>query len=104
MCVPRHRLGRNNRRRAPLRYSARVLQSNAKSDIAKRLACRSTSRRLSVEAQEFEDLKPDFDKMPPSFRTGKHYGEQISGDLATVFVKVKEGDGPDVPNGLLNPC
>jgi len=27
-------------------------------------------------------------------------GEQVSGDIATVFVKVKEGDAPEHPNRL----
>jgi len=46
-----------------------------------------------LKPQEFEDLRPDFDRMaaaiPEQVNLG---GEQISGDLATVFVKVKEGD------------
>jgi hypothetical protein len=49
-----------------------------------------------LKPQEFEDLRPDFDKMaaviPEQVNLG---GEQISGDLATVFVKVKEGDAPE---------
>jgi hypothetical protein len=51
-----------------------------------------------LKPQEFEDLKPDFDKMAAVIPEQVNItGEQISGDLATVFVKVKEGDGPDVP-------
>jgi hypothetical protein len=49
-----------------------------------------------LKPQEFEDLRPDFDRMaaviPEQVDLG---GEQISGDLATVFVKVKEGDDPE---------
>lgn len=44
-----------------------------------------------LDAQEFDDLRPDFEKMaaaiPPDVELS---GETISGDLATVFVKVKE--------------
>jgi hypothetical protein len=50
----------------------------------------------SLKPQEFDDLRPDFEKMaailPDQVNLG---GEQISGDLATVFVKVKEGDKPE---------
>ena len=46
-----------------------------------------------LKPQDFEDLRPDFEKMaaviPESVNLG---GEQVSGDIATVFVKVKEGD------------
>lgn len=53
-----------------------------------------------LTAQEFEDLRPDFDKMalaiaeklPAAIEVG---GEQISGDLATVFVKVLDADGKE---------
>jgi len=49
-----------------------------------------------LKPQEFEDLRPDFEKMaaviPEQVDLG---GEQISGDIATVFVKVKEGDKPE---------
>jgi hypothetical protein len=49
-----------------------------------------------LKSQEFEDLRADFDRMaaviPEQVDLG---GEQISGDLATVFVKVKEGDDPE---------
>ena len=57
-----------------------------------------------LKPKEFEDLRPDFEKMaavvPEQVNLG---GEQVSGDLATVFVKVKEGDGPetDVPVTLI---
>jgi hypothetical protein len=49
-----------------------------------------------LKAQEFDDLRPDFEKMaavvPEQVNLG---GEQVSGDLATVFVKVKEGDAEE---------
>ena len=49
-----------------------------------------------LKPQEFDDLRPDFEKMaavvPESVDLG---GEQVSGDIATVFVKVKEGDEPE---------
>ncbi|HEY3040555.1 MAG TPA: hypothetical protein VGJ66_17590 [Pyrinomonadaceae bacterium] len=51
-----------------------------------------------LKPQEFEDLRPDFEKMaaviPEQVNLG---GEQVSGDIATVFVKVKEGDAPEQP-------
>jgi hypothetical protein len=44
-----------------------------------------------LSAQEFEDLRPDFEKMAAAIPEKVDLtGEQISGDLATVFVKVKE--------------
>jgi hypothetical protein len=49
-----------------------------------------------LKPQEFEDLRPDFEKMaaviPEQVNLG---GEQVSRDIATVFVKVKEGDAPE---------
>jgi hypothetical protein len=49
-----------------------------------------------LKPQEFDDLRPDFEKMaaviPEQVNLG---GEQISGDIATVFVKIKEGDQPE---------
>jgi len=49
-----------------------------------------------LKPQEFDELRPDFEKMaaviPVEVDLG---GEQISGDLATVFVKVKEGEKPE---------
>ena len=49
-----------------------------------------------LKPREFEDLRPDFEKMaaviPESVNLS---GEQVSGDIATVFVKVKEGDEPE---------
>lgn len=44
-----------------------------------------------LTTQEFEDLRPDFEKMAAAIPEKVDLtGEQISGDLATVFVKVKE--------------
>jgi hypothetical protein len=49
-----------------------------------------------LKPQEFEDLRPDFDKMAAAIPEQVNLtGEQISGNLATVFVKVKEGDNPE---------
>lgn len=53
-----------------------------------------------LSAQEFEDLRPDFDRMalaiaeklPANIDVS---GEQISGDLATVFVKVMDAEGKE---------
>lgn len=49
-----------------------------------------------LKPKEFEDLRPDFERMaaviPEQVDLG---GEQISGDMATVFVKVKDGDKPE---------
>jgi hypothetical protein len=49
-----------------------------------------------LKPQEFEDLRPDFDKMaaviPEQVNLG---GEQVSGDIATVFVKTKEDEKPE---------
>jgi hypothetical protein len=53
-----------------------------------------------LSTQEFEDLRPDFEKMavvvsekiPAQVEIS---GEQISGDVATVFVKVLDADGKE---------
>lgn len=53
-----------------------------------------------LSAQDFEELRPDFDKMalaiaeklPANIDVG---GEQISGDSATVFVKTVDADGKE---------
>src|SRR5215208_2191713 len=53
-----------------------------------------------LSPQEFEELRPDFEKMalavsekiPPKVDIT---GEQISGDAATVFVKVLDADGKE---------
>jgi hypothetical protein len=51
-----------------------------------------------LSAQEFDDLRPDFDKMAAAISEKipekiDVSGEQISGDVATVFVKVLDADG-----------
>jgi hypothetical protein len=51
-----------------------------------------------LSPQEYEDLKPDFDKMAAAVSEKipekvDITGEQISGDTATVFVKVVDADG-----------
>ncbi|HEV7472674.1 MAG TPA: hypothetical protein VGN90_01425 [Pyrinomonadaceae bacterium] len=55
-----------------------------------------------LKPQEFDDLRPDFEKMaaviPEQVDLG---GEQISGDVATVFVKVKEGDKPETAEPVM---
>ena len=53
-----------------------------------------------LTAQEFEDLRPDFEKMAAAVSekiptTVDITGEQISGDVATVFVKVVDADGKE---------
>jgi len=49
-----------------------------------------------LKPKEFEDLRPDFERMaaviPEQVNIG---GEQVSRDIATVFVKVKEEDKPE---------
>jgi hypothetical protein len=49
-----------------------------------------------LKPKEFDELRPEFERIaaviPAEVNLG---GEQISGDLATVFVKVKEGDEPE---------
>ena len=53
-----------------------------------------------LSAQEFEDLRPDFDRMAAAIAerspaTIDVSGEQISGDVATVFIKVLNADGKE---------
>ena len=53
-----------------------------------------------LSTQEYEDLKPDFDKMAIAVSEKipekvDITGEQISGDAATVFVKVIDPDGKE---------
>ena len=49
-----------------------------------------------LKPQEFEDLRPDFEKMAAAIPAQVDLGgETISRDMATVFVKVKEGDDPE---------
>jgi len=62
-----------------------------------------TIYRAAIEGlstQEYDDLKPDFDKMAIAVSEKipekvDITGEQISGDAATVFVKVVDGDGKE---------
>ncbi|HEX8097067.1 MAG TPA: hypothetical protein VF507_03485 [Pyrinomonadaceae bacterium] len=45
---------------------------------------------------EMDDLRPDFEKMAAAIPEKINIaGEQISGETATVFVKVAEGDSPE---------
>ena len=49
-----------------------------------------------LKPQEFEDLRPDFERVAVIIPEQVNLaGEQISGDLATVFMKVREGDNPE---------
>src|SRR5690349_14697504 len=53
-----------------------------------------------LSAEEFNDLKPDFDRMAVAVSEKipdkvDITGEQISGDVATVFVKVVDADGKE---------
>ena len=49
-----------------------------------------------LKPQEFDDLRSDFEKMALAIPAVVNItGETISGDLATVFVKVKEGDAAE---------
>jgi hypothetical protein len=49
-----------------------------------------------LKPDEFEDLRPDFDKMAAAIPEKVNLtGEQISGESATVFVKVKEEDAAE---------
>src|SRR6266404_4443138 len=49
-----------------------------------------------LKPQEFEDLRPDFERMAVVIPEKVDLtGEQISGDAATVFIKIKEEDTPE---------
>ena len=53
-----------------------------------------------LSTQEFEDLRPDFEKMAVAVSEKipaqiDISGEQISGDIATVFVKVQDAEGKE---------
>ena len=61
-----------------------------------------------LKPEEFEDLRPDFEKMALAVsekipQKVELMGETISGDLATVFVKVLDADGKEKlePAGLI---
>jgi hypothetical protein len=46
-----------------------------------------------LSAEEFEDLRPDFEKMAAAIPDKIEVsGEQMSGDIATVFVKIADAD------------
>ena len=54
----------------------------------------------ALTAQEFEDFRPDFEKMAVAINEKvseklEVSGEQISGDAATVFLKVLDADGKE---------
>lgn len=54
----------------------------------------------ALSAQEFEEFRPDFEKMALAVSekipaTVDISGEQVSGDTATVFVKVLDADGKE---------
>lgn len=53
-----------------------------------------------LSAQEFEDLRPDFERVAIAItekipEKTEITGEQISGDMATVFMKVLDADGKE---------
>lgn len=53
-------------------------------------------RYQKLTPQEFDDLKPDFERLATAIPANVNIsGEQISGDAATVFVRVKEEDKPE---------
>jgi hypothetical protein len=61
-----------------------------------------------LKPQEFEELKPDFEKVALAVieripEKAELMGETISGDLATVFVKIVDSDGKErmEPTGLI---
>lgn len=46
--------------------------------------------------KEFDDLRPDFERLASEIPEKVNLtGEQISGDIATVFVKIKDEDKPE---------
>ena len=61
-----------------------------------------------LKPQEFEELKPDFEKVALAViekipEKAELMGETISGDLATVFVRIVDSDGKEKmePTGLI---
>ncbi|HEV7376572.1 MAG TPA: hypothetical protein VGN95_17800 [Pyrinomonadaceae bacterium] len=51
-----------------------------------------------LSAEEFEELRPDFEKMAAAIPEKIDVsGEQTSGDVATVFVKISDADKADQP-------
>jgi hypothetical protein len=54
-----------------------------------------------LSAEEFEELRPDFERMAANVPEKVEInGEQISGETATVFVKVADGDDTAKPEPL----
>jgi hypothetical protein len=49
-------------------------------------------RYTQLSQQEFDDLKPDFERLATAIEKVELTGEQISGDTATVFIRVKDGE------------
>jgi hypothetical protein len=47
----------------------------------------------ALNAKEFDELRPDFEAMARGADSVEVTGEQISGDAATVFVKIKDDSG-----------
>jgi hypothetical protein len=47
----------------------------------------------ALSAKEFDELKPDFEAMARGADSVEVTGEQISGETATVFVKIKDDNG-----------
>ncbi|HEY0006091.1 MAG TPA: hypothetical protein VGB17_15030 [Pyrinomonadaceae bacterium] len=50
-----------------------------------------------LSAAEFEDLRPEFERMIGMAGKVLVSGEQVSGDLATVFIKMSDADPADPP-------
>jgi len=51
-----------------------------------------------LSPEEMEDLRPDFERMASAADKVLISGEQVSGETATVFVKVKDGDPSEPPD------
>lgn len=48
--------------------------------------------------EEWEDLRPDFERMAAAAANVSVSGEQVSGETATVFVKMKDSDPSEPPD------
>ncbi len=48
--------------------------------------------------EEFEDLRPDFERMAVAAGNVSVSGEQVSGETATVFVRMKDANPTDPPD------
>jgi hypothetical protein len=54
-----------------------------------------------LSAEEFEELRPDFEKMAAAIPEKIEVsGEQTSGDISTVFIKIADADKADQPEPL----